>query len=72
MLKESTIKRYDVKQLTKHLLKHTGKFTWCPYGNLYILRPAKEGDIKAWFFYCSVHEYNRDVIIELIKEYTWN
>ena len=70
MLKESTIKKYNIKQLTKHLLKHSNKFTWCPYDNLYILRPAKEGEIQAWFFYCSLHEYNRDVIIELIEEHT--
>ena len=70
MLKESTMQRYTVKQLAKHLIKKSNLFTWCPYDNLYILRQAKEGDLKTWFFYCSLHEYNRDIIIELIKEHT--
>lgn len=65
MLKESTLKKYSVEQLAKHLDKKSHLFYYDPaYSQLLIEHQ------KQLFFYCSVIEQNKDCLIELIREHT--
>ena len=65
MLKESTMRRYSVKQLARHLHKHSDLFYYewnC--GDLLI----EEKHVR--FFYCKIIDQHKDHLIELIKEHT--
>ena len=66
-LKSSTIKKYSVEQLVKHLLKHSDMFTWVN-DSLYIRRDFEA--CQSYVFYCLVVSYNKDKIINLIETYT--
>ncbi len=69
MLKESTMKRYTVEQLTGHLVSKSGRFIWVN-DSLYILRESREGNIETYFFLLSVSSYNEERIKQLIREHT--
>ena len=65
MLKESTMKKYTVAQLAKHLHKHSDLFYYdYAYGDLLI------EEKHARFFYCKILDQNKDHLIELILEHT--
>ena len=66
MLKDSTMQRYTVKQLAKHLDKKSHLFYYdSAYKELLIEHE------RQFFFYCSIIEQNKHALIELIKEHTW-
>lgn len=65
MLKESTMKRYTVKQLAKHLERNSDLFYYDHAYNQLLIEHERQ-----LFFYCSVIEQNKDCLIELIKEHT--
>ena len=65
MLKESTMKKYSVSQLAKHLDRYSENFLYDKgYQKLFI-----EHD-KTYFFYMSINESTRNALIELILEHT--
>lgn len=69
MLKESTMKKYSVKQLVSHLVKKTGdKYRWV-HDDLYKLERGEEGHLYYLHFMC-LHDYQKDKLIELIKKET--
>jgi len=65
MLKESTMKKYTVKQLASHLEKKSHLFYYDSAYNQLLIKHDKQ-----FFFYCSVIDQNKDCLIELIKEHT--
>ena len=65
-LKESTIKRYDVYQLTRHLEKLQDQFLIAPFRIDTIIREY-DSYTNSYFVYCQIHEINRDMIIDAIE-----
>jgi hypothetical protein len=65
MLKESTMKKYTVSQLAKHLDQYSQNFLYDKaYQKLFIEHH------NTYLFYMSVNDFTRDALIELIKEHT--
>ena len=65
MLKESTMKKYTVSQLAKHLDRYSHNFLYDKgYQKLFIEHN------HTYLFYMSVNEFTRDALIELILEHT--
>ena len=65
-LRESTIKRYDVHQLTRHLEKLQDYFLIAPFRIDTIIREY-DSYTNSYFVYCQIHETNRDMIIDAIE-----
>ena len=65
-LKETTIKRYDARQLRRHLDRLLNAFDSAPYriDQYQVGYLSARGD--AYFFYCNLN--NRDAIIDAIKD----
>lgn len=73
-LKESTIKKYDVIQLCKHLDRYQDVNIDIDCEFLYLfdlqyLKIYKKGnDRHSYFFYCCINKYNREKIIEALND----
>lgn len=69
MLKESTMNKYTVEQLTGHLVSKSSRFTWVDFW-IYERRKAKEGNHTNHYFVCDVTPYNKELIKQLIRDHT--
>ena len=69
MLKESTMKKYTVKQLVSHLVTKSSSFTWIDFW-LYEKRKSKVSDHMNHYFVCEVSTQNKELIKQLIREHT--
>tara|TARA_Y100001938_G_scaffold148885_1_gene233887 strand:+ start:484 stop:1068 length:585 start_codon:yes stop_codon:yes gene_type:complete len=65
-LKESTVKRYDVHQLTRHLEKLQDHFLIAPFRIDTIIREY-DSYTNSYLVYCQIHEKNRDFILDAIE-----
>tara|TARA_R100001460_G_C3497242_1_gene169974 strand:- start:255 stop:557 length:303 start_codon:yes stop_codon:yes gene_type:complete len=65
-LKESTVKRYDVHQLTRHL-EIISNHMMIPSFRIDTIIREYDSYTNSYFVYCQIHEINRDMIIDAIE-----